>query len=273
MNELLESELRAALTARVDAVPADTAPRLRDRDYRPRVRSLRPPTAIGGVALAAAAIAAVLILELGSATPQAFAGWSATPTTPTAGQVSGAEAACRTELGATAGARGNSALSPVLTDTRGPFTFVIFASRDARASASCITGPRLITTSNSVQVGDGPGLSADQILLSSYYDTHGDDALAFAEGHAGSSVSAVTLVLSDGAKVQTSLANGWFVAWWPGDRGIATAEVTTPQGTRSQAIGVSWLPPCPAGARCSGASSTGGGPGQTLRTTRSGGQP
>jgi hypothetical protein len=50
-------------------------------------------------------------------------------------------------------------------------------------------------------------------------------------GRTGRGVNRVTLRLHDGTRVTASLANGWFLAWWPGtQRGTAT-EVTTSKGT------------------------------------------
>ena len=40
-------------------------------------------------------------------------------------------------------------------------------------------------------------------------------------------VSAVTLVLDDGTKVQATVDNGWFVAWWPNAGQPKSAELTT----------------------------------------------
>ena len=87
----LEDDVRAALAARADEVPAGAATRVRTHDYRPRTRSLRPPVAVGGVTVAAATGVAVWLFALSPQTSTAFAGWTATPTTAAAGQVSTAE--------------------------------------------------------------------------------------------------------------------------------------------------------------------------------------
>ncbi len=59
-------------------------------------------------------------------------------------------------------------------------------------------------------------------------------AYSFADGHAGDGVSAVTLILDDGTNVQATVANGWFVAWWPSAQNVKSAELTTPAGTTTQ---------------------------------------
>ena len=53
-------------------------------------------------------------------------------------------------------------------------------------------------------------------------------AYSFADGHAGDGVSAVTLILDDGTNVQATVANGWFVAWWPSAHDVKSADVTDP---------------------------------------------
>jgi hypothetical protein len=101
-------------------------------------------------------------------------------------------------------------VKPVLTDTRGPFTFVILAGSDA--TATCVTGPQFVSVSGS----GGPGattVAADKLaLMGSHFTTRDGHAFAIVEGHAGSDVSDATLVLSDGSRVKASLSNGWFAA-------------------------------------------------------------
>ena len=138
MIDQLESELRSALRARADELPAGAGARVRAHEYRPRTRDLRPPVAAGVVTTAVAAAAVVALVDLGPQAPAAFAGWSATPTQAPVQQVAGARGACAaklTQLRSSAAQTGSqrpaplltqltklSATAPVLTDTRGPFT-------------------------------------------------------------------------------------------------------------------------------------------------------
>jgi hypothetical protein len=55
-------------------------------------------------------------------------------------------------------------------------------------------------------------------------------------GQAGSAVTGVTLSLSDGTQVVTTVGNGYFTAWWPSDATMLSADVTTAQGTVSESI-------------------------------------
>ena len=49
MIEQMETEVRAALAARADEVPAAVAGRVAGRGYRPRTRDLRRPVAAGAL--------------------------------------------------------------------------------------------------------------------------------------------------------------------------------------------------------------------------------
>jgi hypothetical protein len=244
--EQLEDDLRAALATRADEVPARAGARVRAHGYRPRTRSVRPPVAAGAITAAAAAGAAVGLLALTADTPSAFAGWSATPTRGAHRQVTGAEATCRQRLAqhvppprAPTPRRSPSIavghLAPVLTDTRGPFTWVIFASD--HGSASCISGPSFTALSGSVSSRPQTA-PAGQVALSSSSQTTTPDGngYSFTEGRVGAGVTAVTLVLDDGTPVQTTVQGDWFVAWWPGDHAAASARVTTSAGTTTQTL-------------------------------------
>jgi hypothetical protein len=260
MIEQLESELRSALRARADDLPAAASARVRARDYRPRTRDLRPPMAAGVLVTAAAAAAAVLLVDLGPSTSEAFAGWTAVPTHASAAQVSSATGDCRSRLAQMPGRAipaakmkalpDVSTLRPVLTDTRGPFTFVVFTGT-GNASAWCISGPNF-TSSSMRSTGGATAPPAGQILA--YFQEHtarAGDAYSFVEGRAGAGVTAAALVLSDGSKVQATIQDGWLVAWWPGSAQLVSAQVTTATGTSTQTFdtrSTNQCPPPPAGS-------------------------
>lgn len=259
MTQTLQDQVRTALAARAAQLPDGAAQRITHHDYRPRTRSWRPQIAIGAVVAAGAAAAAIAVVDLGAGTPEAFAGWKASPTPAAAGQVSSAEAACQQRLAAAPAPPGGAQaalgdLTPVLTDTRGPFTFVVLAN--ANASATCINGPSFTSASES---GSPTPVTvpAGKIELMARTAEGDGQSYSFADGHTGAGVTGVTLVLADGTKVQTTVDNGWFVAWWPGTSNVTSAEVTTAAGTATQPINEPAVPPCPAGATCGSAS--GGG--------------
>jgi hypothetical protein len=264
MIDQLESELRSALRDRAEDLPADAGARVRAHEYRPRTRDLRPPVAAGVLTTAAAAAAVVALVDLGPSTPAAFAGWSATPTHASQAQVAGAQGACAKQLAQLPPLRDGHATfrgtpvpslvphysklsrtTPVLTDTRGPFTFVVFDA--GQAHASCISSPGFTTISLQSSTQARASVPAGKIAPAFIEHTaQARDAYTFVEGHAGAGVTAATLVLSDGSHVQTTLQNGWLVAWWPGAAQLTSAQVTTASGTTTQPLGTNALFGCPA---------------------------
>jgi hypothetical protein len=247
MTDRLESELRAALHARAAHVPGAAVARLTGVDYRPRTRRLGQPLALGALASTAAGAGALaVVVSLGAGASNALAGWTSQPTKPAPGQLAGARASCEASQSPIAG------LPLKLADTRGPFTFSIYAN--SHSSATCIKGPSFMAISGSmatsaVDVPDG------QIVVSSFHSTAGGPnthtsfprrgpAYSFAEGRTGAGVSGVTLVLDDGSKVQATVGGGWFVAWWPGALEVNAAEVTTPAGVATQKLDLARRSPC-----------------------------
>jgi hypothetical protein len=247
MNTNLESELRDALRERASLVPDASAVRIARFDYRPRTGGPGAPLAFKAVgASAAAAGAAVAIASLGTGAAPAFAGWTAKPTAPLPGQLANANTDCR-------------ANSPIpglplkLSDTRGPYTFSVYANDTS--SATCITGPSVTSVSGSV-ASAAQVVPSGQISLSSSHRTdRGGNPFSFAEGRTGDGVSAVTLILDDGTSIDATVANGWFVAWWPSLHQVSSAEITTPTGANTQTF--PRLPNPPSGT--SGASFSSGG--------------
>jgi hypothetical protein len=280
MIEQLESELRSALRARADELPVGAGARVRAHDYRPRTRDLRPPVAAGVLTTAAAAAAAVALIDLGPQATAAFAGWSAVPTHASTAQVAGAQDACQSRLSSfsTGSAKAMRAariknlptisdMTPVLTDTRGPFTFVIYSGAHG-SNGTCISSPSF--TSLSTRSGDG-ALAPPAGKITAYFQahtSHGGDAYSFVEGHTGAGVTAAALGLSDGSQVRATTQNGWLVAWWPGSAQVTSAQVTTASGTTTQhldttpPVGNCPQPPAgsttPADATCASAGFTGG---------------
>lgn len=236
MIDQLESDLRVALRERAAQVPASSVARINGIDYQPRTRSLRPRLAVGALAGAAGTAGAVIAaVSLGAGASNAFAGWSSTPTPPSPTQLAAAGANCK-QHSPIAG------LPPVLTDTRGPFTFVVYANQ--RESAECISGPSFTSVSGSMSSAPIE-VPAGQVLLRTDHETRRDgQAYSFADGHTGSGVRGVKLVLDDGKAVQATVENGRFVAWWPSAHEVKTAKITTDAGVRRQTFDLSHESPC-----------------------------
>jgi hypothetical protein len=230
---------------------------VRELTSRPRRRPALNLT-IGAVATAAAATAAItLFLVAGPGAHTAFAGWKAAPTPASAGQRQDAETACRQRIANSSRTATGSTTKPArmidpsslrlaLTDTRGPYSLLLF---DGSTQMICLAGPSFnsitgayLSSSTSVPVG--------QILVgrTSYGGRPGIGAFTVVEGRVSAGVSAVSLQVTDGSQVDSTVANGWFAAWWPNSHGITSATITTPTGTHTQTLNISG-PQIPPGSK------------------------
>jgi len=237
MSDPLEHDLREALADRAVRITPEASARLRAVDYHPRSRRLPSWPALGAVVLSGAAAAAGAAVLLGSNAAPAFAGWTATPTAPQPGQLGTAQQHC----GAAAG-------TPVLTDTRGPYTASIYAD-----GSTCVQGNG-ITISSSGPGGAPAGIPAGSIELNGAGESDSDGhALTMVDGPVGAGVIAVRITRSDGRTVRATVHNGWYLAWWPGTQRAVTAEIAGSNGIGTQAFPTAPrrpTPACPAGARC-----------------------
>ncbi len=291
MNDTLESQLRETLAARADEVPVSAVRRVRNRDYRPRTRDLRPPVA--GGALACAAVAGGLAVTLGLSHPSpAFAGWKAHPTSAKRNEVSDAGSSCIAKLQAMPGSAADraaagkagaptlpplSSMSQVLSDTRGPFTFIVYANSEATASAACFDAPGFTSASEMRAPTPMTVARNGMSVVRQAHAVNQGGGYTFIEGQAGSGVSAVTLNLSDGSTVQATVQNGWFAAWWPGNADAPTASLTTATGTITATLPAADLPSCPPSpggdqqSSCGSSSSSASGRGPVVGVQSAGG--
>ena len=240
MPDQLEQSLREALSQRAAQLDPNSIARLSAIDYRPRRRRFGVVSAVGAVGVGAAAAALAAVFALSSGAAPAFAGWKATPTTPAPGQLAQAAQACGQDLG-----------SPVLTDSRGPYTASIYA--DSTTSDVCLSGNGVSMSSRSTSAAP-VSVAVGQIDLDGggTRDSAGN-ALTLVDGRTGAGVTAVTIERSDGSSVQATVANGWYLAWWPGTVAATKAEVTTASGTSTVAFPSTPAlpaPRCPSGAHC-----------------------
>ncbi len=210
MSDLLEEDLRGALAERASLTTPEASARLRAVDYRPRSRSLTSWPALGGLGVTTAGVAAALAILLGSSAAPAFAGWTANPTAPQHGQLTAAQQDC-----------GASSGSPVLTDTRGPYTASIYSD-----GSTCVEGNG-ITISSSGHGGSTSSIPAGTIDLNGAGESDSDgNALTMVYGQIGAGVIAATIARDDGTSVQATVQNGWYLAWWPGTERAVTAQVS-----------------------------------------------
>jgi hypothetical protein len=242
MSDLLEHNLRETLSERVQHIDPAASARLRAIDYRPRRRRVPGLPAVGALGVSATAAAVVAVVTLGSSAAPAFAGWSPTPTPPVAGQLAAAEQACSANLG-----------TPVLTDTRGPYTASIYA--EATSSHTCLEGGSLSIASSSSGAIQADVPAGQIQLTGSGLKNSAGQALTLVDGRIGAGVTSVTIDRSDGSSVQATVSGGWYLAWWPGAVQATTADVTATIGTATERFPSAPRAPvsagCPAGSHCS----------------------
>jgi len=240
MPDQLERSLRDALSHRATQLDPDSITRLRAIDYHARRRRLRKLPAIGALGATGVAAAVAAIVALGSSAAPAFAGWQPTPTTPAPGQLAQAVQACGQDLG-----------SPVLTDSRGPYTASIYA--DSTTSDVCLSGNGVSMSSSSTSPAPASVVAGKIQLNGGGTRDAAGNALTLVDGRAGAGVTAVTIERSDGSSVQATVADGWYLAWWPGAAVATTAEITTASGTSTVAFPSTPAlpaPACPSGSHC-----------------------
>jgi hypothetical protein len=232
----LETDLRAWMqecAARVHASPTilQTDYRPRTRGWRPRSRAWRPRLAIGGgVAAVAGTLTAVLSLTGGAGT--AFAGWSAQPTTPSASQLQTANGYCAANI------PDPNTTTQQLVDSRGPYTIIVYAGAAAATQTYnfCTVGPSFRNASGWTSYPPVTPAAGKLFLWTDH--TSYDDGQPYGTmiASAGSGVTGATLKLTDGTVVTATVQNGYVAAWWPGDGHIASAQLTTANGTQTQAF-------------------------------------
>lgn len=238
MTDQLEQNLREAFSDRDAQLDPESISRLRAIDYRPRHRRVRRLPALGVLGVGGLAASAGVLVALSGAAP-AFAGWHAKPTaTAAASQLSQAQQDCGQGLG-----------SPVLTDSRGPYTAAIYSQ--STTSSVCLAGDGISMASRSTS-SSVPTIASDGVQFGGggMRDTAGD-ALTLSDGRVGSGVTGVTIDLSDGTSVQATVSNGWYLAWWPGDVSATQALIATASGTNTVTYPAAPAPSCPSSGNCS----------------------
>ena len=249
MNDLVESDLRAAFTARFETVAPERELRLRTFDYRSRTtrrHRLWAATGTAGTALTGGVVAAILTLSSGASIAE---GWTAVPTAPSAAAVAAATAACNWVNDR----NGPPILTgtPVLTDGRGSYTAAIYV--DGHVAHICIsnggqhTATSLAMTDRTLsfdaapgrdQLGDPSGFGGGAPGFPGSTNSTASRGEENVSGLAGSDVSAVTFDFADGSKVDATVQHGWYFAWWPGDSWPTSVQVTTSSATLTSPMSV-----------------------------------
>lgn len=190
-----------------------------------------------GLCVVAVGVAAIAVDLVGSGSPSAFAAWTTTTTTPPTSQLGAAQSACQSfyKRATKLFKQISRSLPPLaLIDSRGPYDMIVYAGtsgegiclwRSSRViGAGGGTGETLPATSDhSIGV---PGVGFMRVGRHS--------VVTYAYGHAGPSVTGVTLNLANGVRVQATVHHGFYAAWWPSQTDVTTATVSTSEGVRHQ---------------------------------------
>ncbi len=201
------------------------------------------PLAIGVVA------AALFVAGTVFAPPSAFGTWTATPSSPNPALVASVRDGCLPPPGPdwTTEDRANAAdlatLPLVIVDQRGRGAVALFAERrpDGQASMMCLSAA---DEDGQVMAGGGgsstgaretPAIGPLRLFTAQRNGSEWGTYTAYA-GSVEPGVTQVTVERNSGSGVIASVANGYFLAWWPGDAyatsiiaygagGVALAEI------------------------------------------------
>jgi hypothetical protein len=75
-----------------------------------------------------------------------------------------------------------------------------------------------------------------QNVVQTHLSTTADGPYTLVDGRVASGITAVTLVLDNGQSVVSTVADGWLIAWWPGDAAATSSQVTNASGTSTEAL-------------------------------------
>ena len=224
MSEI-ENDLRAWMQERGARVRA--SPEVLATDYRPRSR--RPRLVVGGgVATLAGTVTAVLTLAGGAG--NAFAGWSAQPTTADPAQLAAAQSYCQANI------PNPSTTTQQAVDNRGPFTVIAYSgpAGSTQTYNFCTYGPGLDNASGWTSSPPVSPPTGQLFLWTDHTGTSDGQDYGTMFASAGAGVSGALLTLTDGSQVTATVQNGWVIAWWPGDGHVASAQLTSSSGTTTQ---------------------------------------
>ncbi|MDA8297175.1 MAG: hypothetical protein M0004_11430 [Actinomycetota bacterium] len=221
------------------------------------------PITGAGLAISGGTIAAVAMLGTASAP---FPGWAPLASAATSTQVASADQGCEPAL-STAGQAGEANWRVVASEDQGPYTLLVYASGHDMATCLLEPGMKLtldsfgsgaVPTAGEIVIGGGSanGDSAGELPQIGPTSVDGRPATVIhakaaqggytvVEGAVDSGVTGLSLVRADGTAVETSVANGWFAAWWPGSDNPVASKVTTAAGTTSMPVPAPTVPRSP----------------------------
>jgi hypothetical protein len=259
--------------------PANAAlakPRLRAFYIRSRPTGRRRLwAAIGASGSAVIGGMIAIIVLLSSTASIAYAGWSSTPSAPTAAAVASATAECNRvpppppgSDDATSSDQPVFVGQPALSEARGIYTAVIAVTNGQAYGCLVATNQGDSAPAYSTEMfgavqpapdpdhigipyrGHAKGGRTDVQLPPAITDPANDAALQHMTGagygdsvlgQAGAGVQAVSFTFADGNTVTATVENGWYFAWWPWISTATSVTVTTGSGTNSSPVTSQWM--------------------------------
>lgn len=215
-----------------------------DRGTR-RYRRARPGVVAATAAGAVVAVGVAVSLSSVLGAAPAYASWTPVPAAVLDATQVARDAACPTTATDVVGDGADAtvaqvALTPVLAETRGDYTYVVLAGDGA--AGDCFVAGDAADVYASSSVGAPPAAPGARDLTvaasgTASWSTGGDGegAVTSAYGRAGQDVVEVTAVLDDGEQVVASLDGGWWAVWAPGEESFgADVQVTYSDGTTAR---------------------------------------
>jgi len=211
----------------LDGSKATTEPATYAATKNARTPHRRGPL-VGAIATGALALTVGLAVPLLSP-DDAFATWTATPTALSGAALEQAKTACDSDPASTT--------TMVLAEQRGVFTFTL--RTDDREVMDCLVDDDGTGGLSSSDLQDLRVPAKGEVTIVTYFTTwnpNNGHATAI-YGLAGNAVDAVTITRSNGFKIEATVSNGWWAAWWPGDTDSdATVTMHHSDGTSSKPV-------------------------------------
>jgi hypothetical protein len=200
------------------------------------------PVLIAVTACAAGAVALSVALST-SGSPGAFAAWTARTTVTPAARLAAATSDCQAlekrAIDLVPNVSGGEAAISLgawrLTDSRGPFEMLVYIGSSSDSVCLWDSGGVLSVTGGG---GTLPAPTSRSVGIPTIgFARHHGSPVTFAYGNVGSEVSAVTLALTDGTRVQATVQNGLYAAWWPAQTDVASATAKSSSGVSHRHFG------------------------------------
>jgi hypothetical protein len=129
---------------------------------------------------------------------------------------------------------------PLITDARGSYVAVLFVDHRDNYERFCLYGPHIgVGTSGQIRspalIDTPPGANGIQHNNEGgSCDPTTGHAVGEMFGRVGTNVTGVIFKFSNGASIQASVKNGFYVAWWPSAFGPDGMIVKTKSGTTTE---------------------------------------